>query len=285
MYRDVMIKTLLSTAMLLLPIIAYGGNPSADLSVQVVPARSGGGALPGSILPPGNWVNDLDEHFSGTSINTSIWNVGASDYSVAGGVSNCQVPGTFIVNNGLNLFPLPPDSANNSNGCAVWSDYVWTTPGYFESYLQSDGGSGVWNGIFFEFGPNDSCGGNVGQNGTEIDLVEAFPSGVAQQSVWYNGYGSCFTGGVFRKDQSSADAYHVWGLDYGDNNSITWYRDGVQIASWSPPGGAEPGTCPTTRFCINGNWEGQFIFMDFGYHGTASNPTGLHVAWVRHYHH
>lgn len=36
-----MIKDLFFTAALLVPGLAYAGNPSADLSVQIVPARSG----------------------------------------------------------------------------------------------------------------------------------------------------------------------------------------------------------------------------------------------------
>jgi hypothetical protein len=280
-----MTKTLLFTAMLLLPIIAYGGNPSADLSVQVVPAGSGSGALPGSTLPPGNWVNDLDEHFSGTSLNTNIWTAGVNNLPGSGGVSNCQVSGALSINNGATLSPLPPYQGQ-SNGCAVYSGYSYSTPGYFEAYLQTDTGTNVWNGIFFEMGPNASCQGDYAANGGEVDLAEAFTAGIAQESLWYNGYASCFAGGVLRKNLASSDAYHVWGMDYGDNNMITFYRDGVLIAQYAPGDGVEPGSCGSLRNCSNGTWLGQFILWDYGWQGgTASNPSGLRVAWVRHYHH
>jgi hypothetical protein len=280
------IRTLLLTSMLLLPILAYGGNPSADLSVKVVPAGSGSGALPGSILPPGTWVNDLDEHFAGTSVNTNIWNVGINNKPGAGGVSNCQVPGTLVVNNSLTLSPLPNLSDGTANGCSVYTNFVYSTPGYFETYLQSDGGNNVWNGIFFEFGPNSGCAGDFGANGGEVDLVEAFTAGSAQQATVQNGYGSCSAVNVYSRYEA-ADTYHLWGLDFGDNASITYYRDGVQIDKVSPPDGVEPASCVGLTNCSNGGWEGQIIFMDFGWMNTTGpiNPTGLHIAWVRHYHH
>jgi hypothetical protein len=276
------IRTLLFTAMLLLPILAYGGNPSADLSVQVVPARSG--ALPGSILPSGNWINDLDEHFSGTSLNTSIWTALANNSIAAGGTSNCQQSGAYNVNNGLTIFPLPLNGTT-PNGCVVQTRYVYSTPGYFEAYLQTDGGSGVWNGYFFEIGPNASCGGDFAQNGGEPDLVEAFPAGIAKQFVNYDGYGSCQSYSALGSS-AGPDAYHVWGMNYGDNGKIVFYKDGVQQSQWAPADGVEPTSCSgLTNWCANGGWLGQLILFNLGYNTSPTNPTGLKVAWVRHYHH
>jgi hypothetical protein len=285
LYGDsTVIRTLFFTAMLLLPILAYGANPSADLSVQVVPAGSSGG-LPGSILPPGTWVNDLDEHFSGTSINTNIWNVGINNQPGAGGVSNCQVAGTLVVNNGLTLSPLPNLSDGTANGCSVYTNKIWGTPGYYETRLQTDRGNNVWNGMFFEFGNNGDCAGDFAQNGGEVDLIEAFTAGTGQNSIVYNGYGSCQTVNVFNRTPS-ADAYHVWGMDYGDNGALTWYKDGIQIAQFKPSDGVEPPSCSGLSNCANGGWEGQIILMDFSWmNATLSNPSGMNVSWVRHYHH
>jgi hypothetical protein len=61
-------------AALLLPAIAYGANPSADLSVQVIPAGSSG-PISGSILPPGNWTLGFSDEFGGASIDASKWSV------------------------------------------------------------------------------------------------------------------------------------------------------------------------------------------------------------------
>src|SRR5215472_4010421 len=64
-----MIKKLFLLAALLAPGLAYAGNPSANLSAHVVPAGSGSGALPGSILPPCpggcTWSIGFDDEFNG----------------------------------------------------------------------------------------------------------------------------------------------------------------------------------------------------------------------------
>jgi hypothetical protein len=281
------IKTLLFTAMLLLPALAYGGNPSANLSVQVVPAGSSGG-LPGSILPQGTWVNDLDEHFSGTSLNTNIWQALVGGQGQAGGVSYCDTPGAMVVNNGLTIYALPSVGGQNT-GCVVQNNFTFGTPGYFETYMKADTGynlSHLWQGIFFIVGQMDSCQGDFAANGGEVDLVEALfaGSGNAVQGVVQNGYLSCDTYNRFN-NYPAADAYHVWGMDYGDNASITLYRDGELIATWAPADGVEPPSCSGLAHCANGGWEAQIILMDYAVAGTFGGSNGAHFAWVRHYHH
>jgi hypothetical protein len=276
--------------LLVMPRLAFA-TPSATLSVHVVPAVATG-CLSGSICPPGTWVNDLDEHFTGTSLD-SIWMAGTNNYSVAAGVSNCQVSGALVFNNpGITLYGLPYDTTNNAvNGCAVQQpvDQGYSTPGYFEMRIKLDTASNSWNGGFFEFGPNAGCGGTVAQNGTELDLVE---TSVSSYYLHWDGYTTCDQQASTGNWGSVDGQFHVWGVDYGDNNVITFYSDGVQGGQFTFSDGVNIGHCTSgiLRCGANGNWLGEFIFFDFlcfywvGNCGaTVSN--GLSIDWVRHYHH
>src|SRR5215472_14234564 len=104
-----MIKKLFLLAALLAPGLAYAGNPSANLSAQVVRAGSGSGALPGSILPPCpggcTWSIAFDDEFNGSGapgnfatdgVNWSVWSQPYADGTTAWSFAN--VAGAVITN-------------------------------------------------------------------------------------------------------------------------------------------------------------------------------------------
>jgi hypothetical protein len=296
-------------------LLAGVGAASAQelFPLQAVPSGSSG-CLPGSYCPAGfTWINDLDEHF--TSPTSTAFTVSTASGGI-GGVDNCS-PTNAVDTPGVLTWNAPgiiikASTAVTNGGCTLSSTSGYSTPGYFEWESIVDEGGPLWQSQWLGIGANgsgnvDKCG--FGAGGTEIDYPDnqnsngPSPQPEEQPSFFFpNNYnGGCQGGGSngtvaqFWGDGNP----HVFGVDYGDNNSLTFFYDGVQQgAPFTPttnPGNTglpnmEPGTCPagTAPWCVNGNWWGQFWFSNhfnnaFGPPNAAS--TGLHLFWVRHYHH
>ena len=223
------IKTLSFTVALLVPGLAYAGNPSADLTVQIVP-----GGLPGSILPPGNWTLAFNDEFNGTSLDTTFWTSATDGTGLFGGQVFVHNSTTVTVSGGeLRLVSFDTPAAGTTgtchpNGCvngAVISHTFSSAEGYYEARLKSQPAdyTAFW-------GANTSipnCGAFSG--GFETDIMESFGGSNAQVNTHWSGYGSCHlssgTGSIF----ASADTFHVWGVWINATDGVTYYRDGVQI--------------------------------------------------------
>src|SRR5690349_8737185 len=103
-------KALLVMTVLLVPSLAYGGNPP---SIDLV-APHAGGCLTDSICPPGRWTLTFDDEFNGNSLDTSKWKVKPAGEVIAnqgcsGGSAGISVGGGF-----LTLSPVEPSTVNCS---------------------------------------------------------------------------------------------------------------------------------------------------------------------------
>jgi len=196
---------------------------------------SAGGALPGSILPPGNWAISVHDEFNGTSLDTSIWISDATDvgFNSGGGwyTDNAQA---LSFGGGLmtmTTFPKPPGVvlANPPNGEGGGRDtlirhprrHVWE-PGYYESRLKS---ARTDYSIFWVQGMGADC--SQASDGVEADMPEAnYNQG--QTLLWFHwsGYGSCHQQGGMTTVTDGIN-FHVYGLDYDATNGMTYYVDGV----------------------------------------------------------
>lgn len=284
-----MIRLVTLLAVMVLGAVAYGA--SAVLTVNIVPPN---GCLQGSYCPPGIWINDLDDHFATLSSN---WVAGVNDQPGGGGIGNCQQPGAMVFNNpGITIYGLPQETSGPNagvpNGCWFSTPFPngWSTPGYFEASMMVDTATDTWTDFFFEFGPNNTCNLDIANGGVEPDLLETPWSPF---NIHWAGYQLGCTQSVASPPGvtwgTRDGQFHVWGLDYGDNGAITFYRDGMQKWQWAPSDGVEPGSCPQGSVrCTNGNWLGQIILMDFiGIAGPCDGCTatnGTTIQWVRHYH-
>ncbi len=101
-----MIRTLLFLAALLLaPGIALAADPTANLSVQVVPPSSGGGQCPGGdsgFVPAGyKCVLGSTDEFNGSSVDTSKWLVSGTS-GTGGPPGSGPGPGSGVYMNPAN---------------------------------------------------------------------------------------------------------------------------------------------------------------------------------------
>lgn len=252
-----------------------GANGSPySLAVTITGATGGSGALPGSMLPPGTWVNDFNDDFNGTSINTANWswrqtpNADGS-VSVGSGILCDDGSDHLTIGGGLaTLHPWNPSGTqcpSGDYGAASLSQTFYTGPfGYFESRFQIGGDNYT---VFWPTVPGwgTRCGQGLAA-GWEADIWEGYGAGGKQQLIW-DGPSGCGTL-TAAEGLDNSGGFHVWGMDWDATNGITFYRDGVQTLHINGPA-PEPQTNPHVQFNAAA-WGANTGVMD--------------VDWFRHYH-
>src|SRR5690349_20905051 len=124
-----MLRKLFFTAALLLPGLAYGGNPSADLSVQVAPA---GVTIPANFTANFNDVHQVIDGFGGSDAFTGPSRYGSVALDLLYCV-NATDPGCAQAGIGMTLLRMgvgidPPNDAINAVGVTARGGKVWATP-------------------------------------------------------------------------------------------------------------------------------------------------------------
>jgi hypothetical protein len=213
-----MIKRLLLAAALLISGAAYGANPTANLSVQIVPA---GSAPAGSILPSGHtWTLVARDEFDGPTVNSSMWTHPADGAIVNGGD---YINNTLAVSfsNGQMVMTEFPRPGGGENGGGEITSTAKYGHGYYETRIQPGTG---WS-LFWSLGDNFNCVGDLSQ-GFEADIYENISSG-GQDNVHWGGYGSCHQSSGHQNLGVAPTAFVVVGMWY-QTTGLTFYLNGVQ---------------------------------------------------------
>jgi hypothetical protein len=220
------------------------------------------GGLPGSILPPGNWIVAFNDEFNGNSIDTSKWNVGA-DGSLASGGSWYVVNSTIVVSGGVASLPqYDAEGAGKCSGCIGGAD-IGTPhngvfgPGYYEARVQIDPGG--WGGFWISDG-----WGNTLADAFEADILEFW--GCRWQNAVHWGPGGNHAMVTQAGATDECGAFHIWGMLFDSNNGLTFYVDGAQTYHMDGPAGTN------TDFGI---------VLDDMFMGGGTQP--MLVDWVRYY--
>ena len=158
--------------------------------------------------PAGNWTLALDEEFSGTTLNTSVWSKGyrwkgpmsadiaamrPENVTVANGVCNIKIEKRTAQNS--DMFGDSPDTTlNYCSGC-IQTFTKWTQAyGYFEARLKMPGSPGTWpafwimpdRGATYDYWTTRVDVGNDSNTipmGNEIDIFE-------HMGTWINASGT-----------------------------------------------------------------------------------------------
>jgi hypothetical protein len=238
-----MIKKLFFIAALLMPGLAYGG-PSANLSVQIVPA----GSVTGSILPflpPGTtqWVYMGGDEFNGSSLNFAFWNATPLDGSLVDG-QGCQVLSSITESGGslsiVGVDPVhcahqPPYPANGVCGSPCAGGEITSNnppgipggfgPGYYEARIFNQAGyAAFWTGN--NWGSCASPPPAIVTGGAENDIMEG--SGTYQNNTHWGGYGACHMSNPQTGLGPVNDGYHLLGLRWDPTDGFRYYLDGRQ---------------------------------------------------------
>ena len=245
----------------------------------------------------------LDDHFSGTSLNSAHWNTfmggqGGQFWNSDGLPAGDSAPGTFFhqtyfspsqvrVDDGLTL-TMVPDTRYSSLGYRYRSGVVTTDHKFAlrSGYIQikakmPDASLGGWPGIWFI---HPSRGGGA----QEIDLQEGgftpnsagLPSSTPENKVFVSTYHTASGG---QSDFSYVTAkpmnagFNIYGMQYIPGRSIKTYFNGRLVGSWTQD-------ISTTPYEIV-IWNTQASVNASGFHttGESPNPSDMSVAEVQAY--
>ena len=203
--------------------------------------------------PPGYTSQQLifDDHFSGTSLDTTEWNtfMGAqggvwndngglpSPYSgpdVPGNEAAMFGPSQVSVDDGLTL--TAQRNTNEYAGTYPWISGVVTTEGKFSLpaggwYVQveakmPDQSQGMWPGIWFLPGVPGTASNEL--DGYEGGMLGTSPANQQGHSVYFTSQGQQ-EGSLWSTGVDVTAGYHVYGVQFIPGQSITSYFDGRQV--------------------------------------------------------
>jgi hypothetical protein len=264
-----LIKSFFLTAALLAPAFAYAATPSADLSVNVVPAAHSG-CLSGSTCPAGvTWTPVLDEEMS-KGFLSSAWSAVAGDglgcNCYSDGVHGWSFPGDgTLTMNGWSAESISPTGKHG--GITFGTASIYAVPGYYE--MKASIGSD-WN-AFFTTGAY-SCPAVLPG---EMDFVENPLAMAFLASYYHDGNTGCeFDHTIVGNFGVSLNTVHVFGMDVSTSRGITSYVDGVAKANM-PYSQIPLGLCTDASVC------GRPIWLQAGGPGGDAGP--MKIYWVRFY--
>jgi hypothetical protein len=263
-----MIKSFFLTSALLAPAFAYAATPSADLSINVVPAAHSG-CLADSICPPGvTWTVVFDEEMSKGYLS-SLWRPLSGD----GLGCNCYSDGTHgwsfpgdgtLTMNGWAAEGVSPTGKHG--GITFQSTQGFGSPGYYE--MKATVGSD-WNG-WFSLG-NYVCPATVPG---EMDFVENPLGHGTILAVYHDGTSGCEYDHNVANFGTDISNTHVFGYDVSTTRGLTAYVDGV--AQGNVPFNQIPiGLCTDRTTC------GTVIWLQAG--GPGGDAVPMKVYWLRYY--
>ena len=264
-----MIKKLFFIVALLMPGLAYGG-PSANLSVQIVPA----GSVTGSILPPlpagkTQWDYKGGDEFNGSSVDQTFWS-----YTHADGFANngyiCQINANATEGNGvLTLLGANPShciiqpwtaTGPVCGGPCAGVELVAGTnpatgtccygPGYYEARLYNPKGYGA----FWLEGVRADCQ-SPAAGGTEDDIYEGYGGGYHNNTHW-GGYGACHQTFECPGLTGGGDTFHLFGVKWDPTDGLRYYFDGVETCHFTQA--SDPTSSSTgVRFTVASSNDGD----------------------------
>lgn len=216
-------------------------------------------ALPNS--PQGKiWQISFYDEFSGSSIDTSKWNVNGDFLNTTSGVFTLKADA--YLNGAGQLVLRGRHNSDNTKDRGIIDTNGKYTPkfGYISAKMNYKTGA-LWMMAGDQIVVNNS-----GQDGTEIDIAEKWDPGFVHHGLIWDGYG---TGKKFAgSDTSSVDTsvgYHEMGLSWL-SNEYKFYIDGVE--RWTSSAGGvvqQPGYAILSGFIMN-NVASNLTNVDY-FHG------------------
>lgn len=194
------------------------------------------------------WELDFSDEFSGSSVNTTKWNIDNSTTTRAprpgiGILSWFWKPANVAISNGNLILKVTKESDTKMHCGSINSkDKYMTTYGYFEARIKiADATKGTHTAFWLQ-GPNMSNVDGTGNDGAEIDIFEsAWTSDFTKSVIHIDGY----TDGTAQANTKQFNTpglhngnFHTWGM-WWTYDFIKIYYDGVlkatyDVAKWIP---------------------------------------------------
>ena len=263
------------------PIVLTETIPSPTVVSPIQPA-AWATTLDGSVMFSttwAGWTEDWRDDFTGSSVNTTDWNVrNNTTQSNTHGInlSSCVTVsgGILSISTGLSGNPSYPWKMGyiDTIGKKYW------TEGYWEIRCRFPWGTSAW-GYWpaFWLRPED---GGLG----EVDMMEAWPKkNDVHQSIWRDYTGTPHKeGSHYGSPSFDPTQWHTYGVEMS-SGVLKFYRDGVL---WWDASNAT--TWVSEAFDRGANWNIRLNLQigDSGYGGDPTGSTNLSqtydIDWVRH---
>lgn len=201
--------------------------------------------------PPdgGDWVQTLNENFSGKTINDAIWSDRTWWNGLLGGQTQRYSRKNLVLENGILRFktekrrgpqyddPGLPEREYTTGHLITYGK--WTQCyGYFEARMKLPTARGLWPAFWMmpDRGPNAGPEGwkreDTRNGGMEIDILEHLTEwgpGRANIAAHWDGYDTDHKqwGDANVYYGPTPDGWHTWGLLW-EPKKLTWYCDGIK---------------------------------------------------------
>jgi hypothetical protein len=315
-----MIKKLFFTTALLVPGLAYGGNPSADLSVQVVPAGKAGTcgtiigqaatdsaaagfntcalyndfttAIPNTVGTglPSNWLNCTSGIDTG-----AVWNANSSYNIPCSAQSQVVDPvyGNQALDLHLNRSWLAGQGQQYGNFAQITSapwDTDTTNPnahswsnGYFEITYRQDADNFKFPGSQQAFWSWGQCCG-TGNTFVEQDFFEDWNTGGAHMDIAWDWWGTGTFGNGTPYSSHDARTYHTFGaLITGNYNNfaVCNYYDGTRIGCYNQSYQSGQDGTQRRKVWVQNGAQCPTQFGDISCVGASFNDSHMYIKSIR----
>jgi beta-glucanase (GH16 family) len=223
------------------------------------------------------WTLVWSDEFSGSSIDTTYWNVESSSTSGYGGTLQYWTPQNVVLQNGL----LRLISKQESMGGKQYTSGALTTKGKMtfsgdfrlEIRAKLPKGQGIWPAMWTREGQMPSP-----NNGAEMDLMEMLgnnPSLIYMTHHHWSGSSDTVEAQCSYSGPDYSADFHTYTLEI-DSGALRWYIDGVQRCGPSTAGLPTQPSHLLLNTSIGGSWPGS---PD----GTTVFPQYFDIDYVRIY--
>jgi len=211
------------------------------------------------------------DDFSGTSLDTTVWQPYNNNYGSGNNELECNTPNNVSVSSGS----LKITAKRESLTCPGAGAYNFTSGflgtretghyfpkyGYYEIRAKLPHGQGLWPAFWLRH--------KNGASTAEVDIMEYFHSqvpGKTTSTLHLDGVSNVSKKTVFFETPTATPAWHTWGVDIepsGSDVSFSFYLDGVQFHSYTDTQHLWANTTDTNLFdiavnlAVGGNWVGR----------------------------
>ncbi|WP_193213311.1 autotransporter-associated beta strand repeat-containing protein [Luteolibacter marinus] len=253
-------------------------------------------------LPAGNWQYSWGDDFSGTTVNTSKWDIASPAWTMPNSLSTASASKVRLENGALVLDATRTATSGNpqfSSGSVSTYSKPKFTGSYIEARIWLPNTPGSWPAFWglydgwppemdiMEYPVDTAAGSGYALDQYHTAFHYTNPSGSAAA-----GAGQVNPGGI----GDLSGAWHTFGANWVQNNSVTFYFDGQQVSSFNNPTevaemanmylildyavGGWPGTPNTTEWPLGFTAQTKVDWVRVWKSATASSTTWTDASGV-----
>jgi|GEM_PF-2795166 len=217
------------------------------------------------------WSVAFSDDFSGSSLDTSVWQPYYNTYGSGNNELECNTPNNVSVSGGTLKITAQRETVScNGGGTRNFTSgflgtretgHYFTRYGYYEMRAKLPHGQGLWPAFWLRH--------KNGASTAEVDIMEYFHSqvpGKTTSTLHLDGRTNLSKQTVAFEAPTTAPAWHTWGVNIepsGNNVTFDFYLDGSLFHSYTDTQHLWANSTDNNLFdiainmAVGGNWAGQ----------------------------